>query len=74
MKKSIPIPATAPLKTIKEMAQSLNVCRGSLYKWSRLGIIPSIKVGSALRFIEPEVRDAILTRRKVSGVIHPPVK
>ena len=53
------------LLTEAELAALLKVCRRQLYKWRIAGIIPSFKLGRAVRFRASEVL-ASLERHRAS--------
>lgn len=53
------------LLTETEVAALLKVCRRQLYKWRVAGVIPSFKLGRAVRFRASEVA-AALERHRVS--------
>ena len=51
------------LLTEAELAALLKVCRRQLYKWRIAGIIPSFKLGRAVRFRASEVLAALERHR-----------
>ena len=51
------------LLTESELAALLKVCRRQLYKWRIAGLIPSFKLGRAVRFRASEVLAALERHR-----------
>ena len=45
------------LLSVKEVSALLNVRPASIYKRSRIGAIPCVRVGSLLRFSEAAIRE-----------------
>ncbi|HVE90919.1 MAG TPA: helix-turn-helix domain-containing protein [Actinomycetota bacterium] len=43
------------LLTVDEVAQLLGVHRATIYRWAETGVLPAIKVGSALLRFDPDV-------------------
>jgi excisionase family DNA binding protein len=51
------------LLTEAELSALLKVCRRQLYKWRVAGVIPSFKLGRAVRFRASEVAAALERHR-----------
>jgi excisionase family DNA binding protein len=51
------------LLTEAELSTLLKVCRRQLYKWRIAGVIPSFKLGRAVRFRASEVAAALERHR-----------
>lgn len=51
------------LLTEAELSALLKVCRRQLYKWRIAGVIPSFKLGRAVRFRASEVAAALERHR-----------
>ena len=60
-----PMPPRSELEllTEAEVAALLKVCRRQLYKWRMAGVIPSFKLGRAVRFRASEVAAALERHR-----------
>ena len=41
--------------SIQETAERLGICMNSAYRWTRSGVIPSAKFGSAIRVSEADI-------------------
>ena len=60
---SDPLRNELDLLTEAELAASLKICRRQLYKWRVQGLIPSFKLGRAVRFRASEVLAALERHR-----------
>ena len=60
---SDPLRHELDLLTEAELAARLKLCRRQLYKWRVLGVIPSFKLGRAVRFRASEVLAALERHR-----------
>jgi len=52
-----------PLLTIKELAQYLKVSPKTLYKWSKSGKIPSLKINGVVRFSVTDIHDFLSSHK-----------
>jgi len=50
--------------TVDEVADKLKMSKSTIYKYSEQSIIPSIKIGKSLRFLENEVDAYLITLTK----------
>lgn len=58
--------AITPLLTPNDVASILQVKPVSVYRWAKMGFLPSIKIGSAVRFVESDLAAFLDERRKAS--------
>jgi excisionase family DNA binding protein len=66
---TVPVSETDGLLTKVQMAQRLNISMRTLEGWMQQRLIPYVKPGKAVRFIWPDVEQAL---RRKSGVGYPP--
>jgi len=52
---------TSPPVSAKEIASACGVSRRTVYRWARLGVVPSSRVGPKLIRFDPSAVDAALT-------------
>ncbi len=57
----------SPLLTAKQVATLLGVSEKSVYRWSELGALPSVRLGRAVRFDPAEVQAFIDAGRRGGG-------
>ncbi len=50
------------LLTAEALAEILNVAEVSVYRWSKKGLLPSVKIGTALRFDPVRVVQALMVK------------
>ena len=55
-----------PLLTPNEVASILRVRPVSVYRWAMQGVLPTIKIGGSLRFVESDLAAFLDDRRKAS--------
>jgi len=51
---------------VSEVAKLLQMSKSSVYKYAETGKIPSIKIGSNLRFTEPQLKDFLSASSRIS--------
>ncbi len=54
--------------TVCEVAKRLKVSRSWLYKKAHAGVIPHVRIGSVIRFVENDV-DAWINGHKIKGAL-----
>jgi excisionase family DNA binding protein len=56
------LPPIEQLLTVRQAAQLLGVCRGTIYKWAAAGVLPHVRVVNVIR-IRPDDFARILAER-----------
>ncbi len=64
LKKLQPAPITTPkYLSQKEAAKLLGVCTVTILKYTRAGLIPSLRIGSTIRYIQSDVENCLMNRQ-----------
>lgn len=58
-----PAPAAASLLTIEQVAAYLQVCRTTVLRYARAGLLPAIRVGNLIRFRREELERVLRVKR-----------
>ena len=53
---SVPSPIPEPLWTVREAAAFLRLGRNTVYEWAASGKLPSLRLGSRVRFLPSALR------------------